>query len=112
MFGRPPSDRPQRRPAPRGTWTVYLALCADETLYCGIARDLSARIRQHDAGKGARYTRGRGPLRVLATKRCRHHGVALRLELLVKRLTKREKLELGTAPEKLARLARKARRAR
>jgi putative endonuclease len=111
LVGRTTSDRPPRRPAASGTWTVYLALCADETLYCGIARDLEARIRQHDAGKGARYTRGRGPLRVLATKRCRRHGVALRLELLVKALTRKEKLELAGAPEKLARLARKARRA-
>ena len=112
MVSRKTSDRPPRRPAARGTWTVYLALCADETLYCGIARDLKARIRQHDAGKGARYTRGRGPLRVLATQSCRHHGVALRLELLVKRLTRKEKLALAEAPEKLARLARMARRAR
>jgi putative endonuclease len=96
----------------RRTWTVYLALCTDDSLYCGIARDLAARIRQHDAGRGARYTRGRGPLRVLAMKRCHHHGVALRLELLVKGLTRKEKLELAEAPEKLARLARKARRAR
>jgi hypothetical protein len=49
---------------------------------------------------------------VLATQRCRHRGVALRLELFVKRLTRREKLALAEAPEKLARLARKARRAR
>jgi len=109
---RPTSDRKKRAPSIGRSWTVYLALCADDTLYCGIARDVTARIRQHDAGSGARYTRGRGPLRVLATQRCYHQGIALRLELLVKRLTRREKLELAASPEKLARLARKARRAR
>ena len=52
-------------------WYVYLVRCADGTLYCGIARDVAARIRAHDAGKGARYTRGRGPLTLLLTRRCR-----------------------------------------
>jgi len=96
---------------PRPLWYVYLARCADDTLYCGIARDVAARIAAHDAGKGARYTRGRGPLRVLATRRCRAHGLALRLELAVKALGRAEKLELALDPAGLARLARKVRRA-
>lgn len=96
----------------RQLWHVYLARCADDTLYCGIARDVAARIAAHDAGKGARYTRGRGPLVVLATKSCREHGVALRLELAVKALSRAEKLELATDPTGLARLARRVRRAR
>ena len=93
----------------RQLWHVYLARCADDTLYCGIARDVAARIAAHDAGKGARYTRGRGPLVVLATKSCREHGVALRLELAVKALSRTEKLELATDPGGLARLARRVR---
>jgi putative endonuclease len=92
-------------------WYVYLARCADDTLYCGIARNVAARIAAHDAGKGARYTRGRGPLQVLATRRCHDHGLALRLELAVKALGRTGKLELATDPTGLARLARRVRRA-
>jgi putative endonuclease len=97
---------------PSGLWYVYLARCADETLYCGIARDVSARIQEHDAGSGARYTRGRGPLKVLVTQRCRDQGLALRIERAVKQLTRTEKLVLASQPTGLARLARRVRRAR
>jgi len=90
----------------RKLWHVYLARCSDDTLYCGIARDVSARIRAHDAGTGARYTRGRGPLELLLTRRCRDHGLALRIEHALKRLTRPEKLELIERPAALARLVR------
>lgn len=78
-------------------WFVYLARCRDGTLYCGVAKDVAARIAQHDAGKGARYTRGRGPLVPVAVRRCRSHGDALRLELAVKRLAREEKEALAEA---------------
>ena len=68
-------------------WFVYLARCADGSLYTGIARNVAERIAQHDAGKGAKYTRGRGPLEVCAVRRCRSRGEALRLELAVKALS-------------------------
>ena len=89
-------------------WHLYLARCADGSLYCGIARDVRARIDAHDAGRGARYTRGRGPLTLLLTRRCRDHGQALRLELLVKALTREEKLAVIESPRRLDRLARGA----
>jgi putative endonuclease len=73
------------------TWYVYLARCADDTLYCGIARDVAKRIAAHDAGTGARYTRGRGPLRVLLIRRCRDKGRALRLEYAIKQLSRAQK---------------------
>jgi putative endonuclease len=85
---------------------VYLARCADGTLYCGIARDVPARIAAHDAGIGARYTRGRGPLTVLAVRICRAHGTALRLEHAVKQLSRAGKLALAAEPARLAALAR------
>lgn len=72
-------------------WFVYLARCSDGTLYCGVARDVAERIAKHDAGKGARYTRGRGPLTVEAVRKCKTHGDALRLEIAVKRLAREEK---------------------
>jgi putative endonuclease len=96
----------------RKLWHVYLVRCSDDTLYCGIARDVSARIRAHDAGTGARYTRGRGPLELLLTRRCRDQGLALRIEHALKRLTRAEKLELVGRPAALARLVRQQANAR
>jgi putative endonuclease len=73
------------------TWYVYLARCRDGTLYCGIARDVAARIAAHDAGTGARYTRGRGPLRLELVRRCRGKGRALRVEHAIKQLSRAQK---------------------
>lgn len=92
-------------------WFVYVARCSDGTLYTGIARDVRARIAAHDAGRGARYTRGRGPLEVCATRRCPSMGDALRLELAVKRLSRAEKEHL-IAGRRLAQFARQLVRAR
>ena len=50
-------------------WFVYVVRCRDGTLYTGIARDVVARIAKHNEGKGARYTRGRGPVRLLHKER-------------------------------------------
>jgi putative endonuclease len=66
--------------------------CGDGTLYCGIARDVAARLVAHEAGKGAKYTRGRGPLVLLGKRRCASQGDALRLELAIKRLPAGDKL--------------------
>lgn len=78
-------------------WFVYVARCADGSIYTGIARDVAARIAQHDAGKGARYTRGRGPLAVRAVRKCPSKGDALRLELAVKTLPRERKVALTNA---------------
>ncbi|HEY1690703.1 MAG TPA: GIY-YIG nuclease family protein [Polyangiaceae bacterium] len=86
-------------------WFVYIARCTDGTLYAGIARDVAARVAQHDAGKGARYTRGRGPLTVLAKRRCPSKGDALRLEAAVKRLSKAEKVRIAASRRRMAALA-------
>src|SRR5258708_9802536 len=87
MLRRVASDAPQR-------WFVYMARCADGTLYTGIARNVAARIAAHDAGRGARYTRGRGPLTVCATRRCNSKSTALRLEAAIKRLPRDHKARL------------------
>jgi putative endonuclease len=97
------SDKSNRKTA----WFVYLARCADGSLYTGIALDVAARLAQHDAGRGAKYTRGRGPLRLCAKRRCNSKGEALRLELLVKRLARVHKERL-TAPRRMAAFARRA----
>jgi len=94
-------------PSRAEAWFVYLARCADGSLYTGIARDVAARIAAHDAGKGAKYTRGRGPLEVCAVRRCSSKGDALRLELAVKALDRPAKESL-IGPRRLAAFARKA----
>lgn len=88
-------------------WFVYLARCADGTLYCGVARDVAARIAAHDAGTGAKYTRSRGPLAVLLVRRCRDKGAALRLEYAIKRLPRTRKLALVERPARVAALVRR-----
>jgi putative endonuclease len=91
-------------------WYVYLARCADDTLYCGIARDVAQRIAAHDAGTGARYTRGRGPLRVVLVRRCLDKGRALRLEYAIKQLSRAGKEALAAAPATVDRMTRKLNR--
>jgi putative endonuclease len=90
----------------RVTWYVYVARCADATLYCGIARDVARRISAHDAGTGARYTRGRGPLVVVLVRRCRDKRRALRLEYSIKQLSRAQKEALVAAPARAAALGR------
>jgi putative endonuclease len=75
-------------------WFVYLARCSDGTIYTGIARDVAARMAAHNAGRGARYTRGRGPLALSAVWRCASQGEALRLEIAVKKLPRARKEKL------------------
>ena len=86
-------------------WFVYVARCSDGTIYIGIARDVAARIALHDAGRGAKYTRGRGPLEVLGKRRCATHGDALRLERALKRLPREEKVAAATSRRKMRALA-------
>jgi len=93
---------PRREP-----WFLYVVRCADGTLYTGIARNVSARIALHETGKGARYTRGRGPLELCAVRRCADKGRALRLEYAMKRLSRAEK-EAVITEERLAAFARNA----
>ena len=75
-------------------WHVYLLRCGDGTLYCGIALDVEARLAAHRAGKGARYTRGRGPLELVWREACGSKGEALRREWAVKALDRSAKLAL------------------
>ncbi|HEX2218250.1 MAG TPA: TIGR02453 family protein [Gemmatimonadales bacterium] len=77
-------------------WYVYLARCADGTLYTGVTTDLAARERAHNAGRGAAYTRARLPVRVVHAEPARGRGPALRRELAIKRLTRKEKEALVT----------------
>jgi putative endonuclease len=75
-------------------WFLYLIECADGSLYTGIATDVEARFAAHLCGKGARYTRARKPVRVLASFELAGRSEALRAEYRVKRLNVQQKREL------------------
>lgn len=75
-------------------WYLYILRCKDNTLYTGIAVDVEARLEMHRSGKGAKYTRGRGPLELVYTEECGSHSEALKREIAVKRLTRQKKEEL------------------
>ncbi len=78
-------------------WFVYVVRCRDGTLYTGISRDLAARLAKHNQGKGARYTRGRGPVALVHSERLSGQAEALRREAAIKALPRREKLRLAGA---------------
>ena len=73
---------------------LYILRCGDGTLYTGITDDVPRRLEAHRAGKGARYTRGRGPLTLLYFEQCENKAAALRREYAVKHLPRAEKLKL------------------
>lgn len=75
-------------------WLLYILRCGDGSLYTGIAVDVQARLAMHRSGKGAKYTRGRGPLELVYTEVCGSHSDALKRELEVKALPLEEKRKL------------------
>ena len=76
------------------TWKLYILRCRDGSLYTGITTDVEKRLAAHNAGKGAKYTRGRGPLELVYQEVCIDRSHALRRELEIKALPKEEKLKL------------------
>ena len=75
-------------------WHLYILRCADGTLYTGITTDVDKRFEAHCAGKGAKYTRGRGPLTLVYREECGDHSSALKRELEIKKLPRPEKERL------------------
>lgn len=76
------------------TWWVYLLTCGDGTLYTGITNNLERRLAMHQAGRGARYTRGRGPLQLVWSEPWPDRASASRREHEVKQLARPAKLAL------------------
>lgn len=73
-------------------WFIYLVKCADGTLYCGITNNLDKRIKIHNDGKGAKYTKTRRPVSLLKYFERPTKGEALKLEYKIKQLSRQEKL--------------------
>lgn len=80
-----------------GIWYVYILRCADATLYTGVTNCVADRITAHNAGRGARYTRGRRPVKLVYREAVEGRSQALRREAEIKRLTAAEKRRLAGA---------------
>ena len=76
------------------SWYLYILRCGDGTLYTGVTDDVARRLEAHRAGKGAKYTRGRGPLELVYREELPDKSAALKREIAVKRLNRQKKLEL------------------
>jgi len=77
-------------------WTVYILECGDKTLYTGIAKDINRRLKEHEEGKGAKYTKGRGPLKLIYTETYKDRSAASKREAEIKSLNKPSKLKLSS----------------
>ncbi len=73
------------------SWCVYLLECRDGSLYTGITNDLENRLASHNAGLGAKYTRGRTPVKLLEFKYVENQSEALKLEYQIKQLPRLKK---------------------
>jgi len=73
---------------------VYIVECSDKTLYTGYARDLDKRINTHNKGKGAKYTRGRFPVKLVYYEAFLSKSDALKREYKIKKMAKKNKLKL------------------
>lgn len=76
-------------------YSVYLLECSDGSLYCGIAKNLQKRLAQHNAGKASKYTRSRLPAKVVYCENAKNKSSAMRREIEIKKLAKKEKLKLA-----------------
>ena len=75
-------------------WYVYIVQCADRSLYTGITKDLDARLAQHNAGDGAKYTRTRRPVQLVYSEQAQGRGLAQQREIAIKRMQTAAKHQL------------------
>ena len=76
---------------------VYMVRCTDGTLYTGWSTDPAARLRAHQSGKGAKYTRAHGAAALAYVDKCADHRAAMRREAALKKLPKAQKERLCAA---------------
>lgn len=69
-------------------WKVYIVLCSDNSLYTGISTNVEKRVQQHSAGRGARYFRGRQPVRVVYFEEGHSRSSASCREVQIKAMTR------------------------
>lgn len=73
---------------------VYILECRDNTFYCGYTTDLKKRVMEHNHGGGAKYTRGRRPVRLVLAEKFRDKSTALKREAGIKKLSRKAKEKL------------------
>jgi len=74
-------------------WQVYILKCADKTFYTGITTDVTRRVKEHNSSfLGAKYTRGRRPVKLVCVLRKKNKSSAAREECRIKSMTKSEKI--------------------
>ncbi len=76
-------------------WVVYIILCHDGTLYTGISNNLEKRLEQHTNGQGAKYTKGRGPFKLIYKEKCADRACSSKREIEIKKLSREKKLSLA-----------------
>ncbi|HHW29570.1 MAG TPA: GIY-YIG nuclease family protein [Syntrophomonadaceae bacterium] len=70
---------------------VYILRCGDGTLYTGWTNDLENRLKAHKEGRGAKYTRGRGPLQLVYTEEFENKSEAVKREYYIKKMSRKQK---------------------
>ncbi len=89
-----PTDKPVGHADPMTSqeWFLYTLRCADDTFYTGITTDLARRVAEHNAGRGARYTTGRRPVKLIGAWRFPDRSAAQSAEFAFKKLSQARKL--------------------
>lgn len=75
-------------------WAVYILECADNTLYTGISNNVEKRIKVHNTGKGAKYTRVRLPVKLAYCEAAEDRSTASKREAVIKKFSRKDKLRL------------------
>ena len=75
-------------------WYVYIVECSDKTYYVGTTNNVELRIEKHNSGKGAKYTKGRGPVKLKYALPCESHSEACKKEYELKQYSRTEKRKL------------------
>jgi UV DNA damage endonuclease len=88
------AERRQEKVLADDIWYVYLLRCVDGSLYTGITKDVNRRCRQHYDGTASRYTRSRRPTKLVWQEAHSSQSSALKREVAIKAMTRRDKLAL------------------
>jgi len=88
-------------PTHRSGWLVYLIQNPEGLLYCGISNRPEVRLANHNANKGARFTKGKGPWRFVYQEPAESMPAALKRERAIKKMSRAAKLKLVSSPDPL-----------
>jgi putative endonuclease len=75
-------------------WSVYIIQCRDQTLYTGITNNLTKRLEMHESGQAAKYTKGRGPFKLVYQEFFENRSISTKRESEIKKFKKEDKNKL------------------